>query len=206
MSKKSKKPQVKDRDTSEARLIAAAKEVFSKNGFNGATTREIAKKAELNIALISRYFESKHGLFLAVVKDKDQQFRNVDLSYPQQETVTLELLKFAEAIFYEFFCDMAFVKIVMGQIFADEKFLKEFRSIFPQKSSHPEFEKRIHNLVKNKKMSESVSASEIAFEFETIVFGMGLINVYIHGTSTQAAFKEIENFVKRYAVSLVPKK
>jgi AcrR family transcriptional regulator len=206
MTKKLKIHLLKDREASEARLLAAAKEVFSKNGFNGATTRDIAKKAELNISLINRYFESKHGLFLAVIKNQNQQFRNVNLSYPPQETITLELLNFAKAIIYEFFCDSAFVKIVMGQFFSDEKFVKDFRTLFPQKSSHPEFEKRLHDLIKKKKMTESASASEIAFEFETIVFGMGLLNIIVHGTSTQAAYKEIENFVKRYSSSLVAKK
>jgi AcrR family transcriptional regulator len=49
-------------------LINAALQVFSEYGINGATTREIAHRAEQNIAAITYYFRSKEGLYLAVAQ------------------------------------------------------------------------------------------------------------------------------------------
>ena len=54
MAVKQIKAKTKNREATEERLILAAKQIFSKYGFNGATTRMIAKKADINVALITR--------------------------------------------------------------------------------------------------------------------------------------------------------
>ena len=53
------------RSTSEhtrERLITAAREVFSQNGFQGATVREICRRAEANVAAVNYHFGGKDGL------------------------------------------------------------------------------------------------------------------------------------------------
>ena len=52
--------------TSEA-IVQAAAELFSARGYDGASTRDIAEKAGVNVALINRYFGSKAGLFDAAI-------------------------------------------------------------------------------------------------------------------------------------------
>jgi AcrR family transcriptional regulator len=47
-------------------LIRAAVEVFGESGLEAATTREIAQRAQQNIAAIAYYFGGKEGLYLAV--------------------------------------------------------------------------------------------------------------------------------------------
>lgn len=47
-------------------LLQAAMEVFGEFGLQGATTRNIAKRAGQNIAAITYHFQSKEGLYLAV--------------------------------------------------------------------------------------------------------------------------------------------
>jgi AcrR family transcriptional regulator len=44
-------------------LIKAAKEVFNEKGYQGASTREIAERAEVSETLMFRYFGTKAGLF-----------------------------------------------------------------------------------------------------------------------------------------------
>ncbi|MBY0415557.1 MAG: TetR family transcriptional regulator [Bdellovibrionales bacterium] len=58
----------KNREATEERLLLAAEHVFSKYGYNGATTRMIAKKADINMALITRYFDGKYGLLLKILE------------------------------------------------------------------------------------------------------------------------------------------
>lgn len=53
-------------DTSE-RLLAAAREVFSEYGFQGATVREICRRAEVNVAAVNYHFSSKEALFTAAL-------------------------------------------------------------------------------------------------------------------------------------------
>lgn len=49
-------------------LIHAAVEVFGASGLEAATTRDIAQRAQQNIAAIAYYFGGKEGLYLAVVE------------------------------------------------------------------------------------------------------------------------------------------
>lgn len=48
------------------KLLAAAAEVFAEKGFNGATTRDIASCAGVNIASLHYHFRDKQGLYLAL--------------------------------------------------------------------------------------------------------------------------------------------
>jgi AcrR family transcriptional regulator len=50
------------RERTRARLLVAAREVFSEYGFQGATVREICRRADANVAAVSYHFGSKDGL------------------------------------------------------------------------------------------------------------------------------------------------
>src|SRR5207302_1592042 len=50
------------------KILGAARVHFSEVGFDGATIREIAAVAGVDPALISHYFGSKEGVFLAAVE------------------------------------------------------------------------------------------------------------------------------------------
>src|SRR5690349_8606056 len=52
---------------SRAALLAAAREVFRELGYERATTREIGQRANVDAALIARYFGSKENLFVASI-------------------------------------------------------------------------------------------------------------------------------------------
>src|SRR5699024_8384844 len=55
-------------DLNKRRLLEAAREQFSSRGFRGVTMRSIAAQAGVDVALISRHFGSKDGLFAAAVE------------------------------------------------------------------------------------------------------------------------------------------
>jgi AcrR family transcriptional regulator len=58
-----------DRGTeTRTRLILAALDVFGRQGFDAASTREIARKADANLAAIVYHFGSKEGLHQAVAE------------------------------------------------------------------------------------------------------------------------------------------
>lgn len=63
MNAEAGKPRKRDAEATRNDIIEAAKFVFTDKGFDQAGTREIADRAGVNIALISRYFGSKEGLF-----------------------------------------------------------------------------------------------------------------------------------------------
>jgi len=62
-------------DDKRERILAAALEAFSAQGFDGATTREIATRAGVNLGLIQYYFEGKENLWRAAVERAFEQIR-----------------------------------------------------------------------------------------------------------------------------------
>lgn len=53
---------VKKKTNSKQRILDSAVHLFNTNGFDGTSVREIAKKADVNVANIAYYFENKAGL------------------------------------------------------------------------------------------------------------------------------------------------
>ena len=60
-------PRRRDATATRAAILRAAREAFTRLGYDGAGVREIARAAEVDTRLISRYFGSKEGLFAEVV-------------------------------------------------------------------------------------------------------------------------------------------
>ncbi|MDE3143453.1 MAG: TetR/AcrR family transcriptional regulator [Bacteroidota bacterium] len=61
---------VKKKDqTTEEKILAAAKKVFVENGLAGARMQDIADKAGINKALLHYYFRSKEKLFEVIFKE-----------------------------------------------------------------------------------------------------------------------------------------
>jgi len=54
----------------QARLIAAAASLFAAKGFNGTTTKEIAKAAHVSEALVFKHFPTKRTLYAAILAEK----------------------------------------------------------------------------------------------------------------------------------------
>lgn len=52
-----------------AKIIEVARKLFSENGFEGTSIRELAKVAEVNVASINYHFGSKEQLFFHIIQD-----------------------------------------------------------------------------------------------------------------------------------------
>ena len=53
----------------EKKIIDAARELFYEKGFTGVTVRDIANKAEVNLALLHYYFRTKDKIFEIIFKE-----------------------------------------------------------------------------------------------------------------------------------------
>lgn len=53
---------------SKARIVEAAGRLFAARGFDGVSTRELARAAKVNISAITYYFDGKDGLYDAVLR------------------------------------------------------------------------------------------------------------------------------------------
>lgn len=64
------------------RIITAAREEFSRRGFDGARVDQIARKAGVNKQLVFYYFHSKRGLFNAVLAKGASQLEQALTALP----------------------------------------------------------------------------------------------------------------------------
>jgi AcrR family transcriptional regulator len=61
-------------ESTEERIKQAARKLFTQNGFAATRTRDIAKEAGINLALLNYYFRSKQKLFDLVMMENFQKF------------------------------------------------------------------------------------------------------------------------------------
>lgn len=60
--------EAKGKTATRTAILEAAKKIFAAKGFGAATVRDICTEAGANIALVSRYFGSKSGLYAEVCR------------------------------------------------------------------------------------------------------------------------------------------
>jgi AcrR family transcriptional regulator len=77
-------PKTRRSDATKAAILAAARERFARDGYERATIRAIATQAEIDPAMVMRYFGSKEGLFAAAAR--------FDLQLPDLRSVPPEQL------------------------------------------------------------------------------------------------------------------
>lgn len=205
MATKQTKSKNKDRLATEERLLSAAEIIISKYGFNGATTRMIAKKADVNIALITRYFGGKYGLMVKLVERKATDKRYTDLPYPVQESITEECVLFVRHRIKHFIEDLVFFKIILVQFLTDAKFLKRFQENLELFERHPQFEERIQNLIANKMMSADIEPIQILNALEDYVFGVVNHRILIR-QEDEPRWEEVDLFVRSYCSAFELKK
>ena len=61
---------------SKSRLFETARHLFALKGYQATSTRDIADKARVNISAITYYFDSKLGLYRAVLSDIARRVKN----------------------------------------------------------------------------------------------------------------------------------
>lgn len=121
---------LKSRLETEQKLVLAAKDIFAEYGYDKATTRMVAQKAQVNLGLISRYFGNKHGLLLAVIDHEAREHFVKPLPYPPQKTLLEECFKYIEFKFENSVSKPEFFRIVVVQAITNADFfnvLKEKR-------------------------------------------------------------------------------
>jgi TetR/AcrR family transcriptional regulator len=102
-----------------ARILAAAEELFAVRGYHGATTREIASTAGMNLAMIHYYFGNKEGLYRAIFEDKIERIRGIFASASAESGSCSERLERVVRSYAEFLCARpAFIRVMQHEMLA----------------------------------------------------------------------------------------
>ncbi|MBM7701196.1 forespore capture DNA-binding protein RefZ [Metabacillus iocasae] len=121
------------------KVIDAAVSLFNTKGFDGTSVREIAKKAKVNVANISYYFDGKEGLleslvtmfFEGYIKEIEKAFQFLDTHSPKECLMLLvrnvlmyqhEHRHIARFVYREISLDTILIREVMTTYLTKEKF------------------------------------------------------------------------------------
>jgi TetR/AcrR family transcriptional regulator len=97
MGKQTKMLQQRDLNRTREQIMAAAQKEFAEHGFAGARTDAIARRARVNERMIFYCFESKEGLYRAVLQQKLSAKAALIESTPDEDFTTGLVKGFAEA-------------------------------------------------------------------------------------------------------------
>jgi AcrR family transcriptional regulator len=81
------------------KIIEAALELFSKNGFHATSTSKVAKHAGVSEGLIFRHFENKNGLLTAIAKMAEEKMGSVFYSVITESDPKKQIRLFLEMPF-----------------------------------------------------------------------------------------------------------
>jgi AcrR family transcriptional regulator len=70
-------------DSTRARILQAAGQVFADHGYQGATIRDICHAADVNVAAVNYYFGDKRQLYVETVRQA-RELRMVQVPFPQR--------------------------------------------------------------------------------------------------------------------------
>ncbi|SEW51179.1 TetR/AcrR family transcriptional regulator [Chitinophaga arvensicola] len=76
--------------STEERIKAAARIVFTKKGFQATKVRDIAAQADINLSLVNYYFRSKEKLFQLVMAEVVDKLINAVIGVLNNEQLTLQ--------------------------------------------------------------------------------------------------------------------
>ncbi len=98
-------------------ILNAAEGLFSEFGFEGTSTRQIAKESGANMAMINYYFGSKEGVFLEIMESRISGFKSqLDLISDEKIPAKEKLLKVVEQYTNRIFANINFHKMMHREL------------------------------------------------------------------------------------------
>ena len=188
----------RDRSASEERLIKAGRDIFAKHGFDGATTRMIAKKADVNESLIGRYFDGKEGLLIAIIQLFLEEKVHRELSFPPQESLTKELEMYSEDRLKMGCLQQDFAKIIFTQALVNRKFKARILETVPMQLD-PRLIERVEILAKSGKLKATANVTEICEDVDSFMGGVFFNDCILHEMPLELILKRTQSFLKKYA-------
>lgn len=122
--------------------MLCAREVFSRKGLDGATVKEIADAAGVNVSLISYHFDGKEGLYRACLEDFGRErlavARRMLGPVASREELQVRLTLFVEEILARYAQDLDVLRMMhreceaenaITQDIFDQTFLEVFKAL-----------------------------------------------------------------------------
>jgi AcrR family transcriptional regulator len=207
MKKRSKLEAVKkrkyDSDDSKRRLLRAGIEVFSKEGYDKAATRKIAKVAGVNDSLIHRYFHNKLGLCFAILKQFHEHMVE-EPPYPPAESLEEELIGYFKYRMEFLRREKKFLKFFVTRSILDPKVRGVMQSLVKDGKSAG-LVVRLELFQRQGKLRSDVNVEYLSFILKGLTFSMALLSGIIFDLEASVVEGALETSAKVLSAGLKPK-
>lgn len=167
------RPSKRDRAATMEKLLQAATEVFSKLGYDGATTKEVAKRAKVNEALIQRYFDGKEGLLYAVMdRFKNHGEERCSDIPPPRASFAEDVKVFLDYHLNHLTEDGALMRVAVSRAIVDPKLRKMMRQHWLHELL-PSIQTRIEYWQSKGEVSSEIKPIGLAFTLLGLAFELG---------------------------------
>lgn len=199
-----------EQDDTRMRLLMAATEVFAEHGYHAATTREICRRANANLAAIHYHFGDKAELYRAVFK-LPLQAQTSGFGSAGEENVSLEA---SLALFY---------RTLMAPLLGDSLITQQFMRLHAREEIDPtgvlgdmvaeEIRPNFERL--RKLLCRELNLKKADADIDRLAFCLvGLAKIYFHGNCVVNSFcpelirdkKAIDTLINKlvsYATNLI---
>lgn len=128
---------------SSKRILDAALQLFSKKGYEGTSTREICELAGITKPTLYYFFQSKEGIYRALVQEAFQEYTSlIDAGLSAGTSLREQLKKIAELMFVAACARPEMVKLLFSTVYSVNSPLVE-----QVQSSHESMVERVRNAV-----------------------------------------------------------
>ena len=197
-------PKKRCRETSTRKLLEAGVEVFSKHGYDCATTKLVAKCAGINESLINRYFEGKAGLLLAIIKQYSECEAQEDPinSYPKGESHEKEIVNYFHASLEHYEENQDFLRVLVSRAMVDPKIGKEMSKQMNMKAGMPTLLQRLKDLKARGLIPSDVDVDRTGLMIKAQAFSLSFMFHIMLGMKREFVLDAMSDFAKTYAAGL----
>lgn len=196
----------RDRQATEAALVAAAAALFAERGFEATTTKSVAERAGCSEALIQAYFKGKEGLLLAVIGREggghaeqaaffDRPLR-ASLEEEGRETLS-HLVGNLER------CSTG-LRIVLSRVLVDPQFKEEFNRVTIRTTIYAGLVARFGRYAEAGLLDPSFEAGSAAELLISLAFQLGFIHRQVLRTDPAEVNRRIGEFAAMFGRAVSP--
>jgi len=164
----------RDKEATKRALLAAAVEVFAGQGFDGATTKEVAAKAGVNEGLIQRYFGGKAGLLQAIVGNMCGEKLTACRLAPPSDNLKTEIATVLKHEIAQAATNRDFMRVLLSRALVDADLARTLKAHYKD-SRLPQLVLRLKHFQADGRLDPAVDLETLAATITTFAFGLGFM-------------------------------
>ena len=164
----------RDKEATKRALLAAAVEVFAGQGFDGATTKDVAAKAGVNEGLIQRYFGGKAGLLQAIVGNMCGEKLTACRLAPPSDSLKTEIATVLKHEIAQAATNRDFMRVLLSRALVDADLARTLKAHYKD-SRLPQLVLRLKHFQADGRLDPAVDLETLAATITTFAFGLGFM-------------------------------